>query len=112
MPRKKKVANLKQVDGRLTEAQYRELDEILGLSRGHGYSTVNAEEYESQLKEMHLADLQSEAIKRGLMPKDNRKHMIDALIREFRKNTVHVPMIQKETWTPAEKKRLEKLLGS
>jgi hypothetical protein len=88
----KKISKLKQahaVHGKLEPEEvtakktYRTLDQIFGDTGLSKYQTLDSGEYESQLKEMNLSDLQNHASKLGIFPNDNRDRLTKNLLREF-----------------------------
>lgn len=88
MAKKNKNLDLIQINGK-DEALSRpnspnSLDEILGESLSI-YSTNSSEEYQLQLAEMNMTDLQAHAYKVGLIPTSDRKILCDRLLSEFRK---------------------------
>lgn len=102
MGRKKKIDNIKQIDGRLAENQaevkkpkYRSLDEIFGY-QGATYKTLEEAEYITSLANMNKIDLQKECYRVHLMPNDDRTIMSERLTREFRRtvNAINTARLQ------------------
>lgn len=86
---RKKLSEIKQTDGQASsgkEFEFTTIEQILG-DKGEGkYATANVVEYEGQLNEMNLSDLQRHALKYGLLPTDNKKLLKERLVREFNKH--------------------------
>jgi len=59
------------------------LDKIMGESISV-YSATSSEDYISQLAEMNQTDLQSHAYKVGLVPIEDRKVLVERLVKEYR----------------------------
>lgn len=112
MARKKKVEELRQTDGRWTDEQRREIDEIMG-NRNNGYGKFpTMEAYKAHLDEMNLADLHREAVARGLLPNDDRRRLVDNLTRQFKKTTNPYKGVysREDAWTPKDKKQIAELM--
>ena len=59
------------------------LDQIMGESISV-YSAGSSEDYISQLAEMNQTDLQAHAYKVGLVPIEDRKVLVERLVKEYR----------------------------
>lgn len=77
--------SLQCTDGEV-KPKFRSAYEIVGF-KDHHYKTTDVTQYESELKEMNLGDLQSYAHQRGFLPTDNRTMLIDRLVRKFLEET-------------------------
>lgn len=53
------------------------------------YSAENKEEYESQLKRMALADIQSHAVKVGVTPNNDRRKMEKLLLQQYQRQKLN-----------------------
>ena len=75
-----------QLDGKAQgnppEHLYGSLDQILGENISV-YKTSNIEEYKQQITEMNHTDLQSHALKVGLIPIEDRRILVGRLVQEF-----------------------------
>lgn len=73
-----------QIDGRADNvASMGSLDQIMGESISI-YTASSAEEYISQLAEMNQTDIQAHAYKVGLIPVEDRRVLVERLVKEFR----------------------------
>lgn len=87
MPNKKsKLDNLYQTHGKV-ENRPLTLDQIWGDDGKRKYGTLDPVEYDKYLKDLNKSDLQSHAIKIGLVPIDNRETLVKRLRQEFKKHT-------------------------
>jgi hypothetical protein len=87
----KKNKNLKidvtaQIDGKTEEQpaanRFGSLDQILGETMSV-YKASNVNEYRQQIADMNQTDLQSHALKIGLVPVEDRKVLVGRLVQEF-----------------------------
>ncbi len=79
----KDIMDLQQLDGKLYNKKgVRSIDELLGLHTTP-YNTHDVKEYELQLDHMNTSDLQTHAVKVGVLPKEDRRILIKTLIRQF-----------------------------
>lgn len=85
MPRKskKKLLELTQVDGKNETFQPTTLMQILGDTGITKYGTLDSNVYNKQIKEMNLSDLQSHALKIGIVPSMSRERLEKQLIMKF-----------------------------
>jgi hypothetical protein len=82
MPRKKSALdNLSQTHGKVEKAIT--LDQVWGNDGKAKYGTLDVEEYDNYLKGLVKSDLQSPAVKIGLVPVDNRETLVKRLKQEF-----------------------------
>jgi len=75
-----------QIDGKAQEGNSTimgTLDQIMGESISV-YSAASPEQYISELAEMNQTDLQSHAYKVGLIPIEDRKVLVERLVKEYR----------------------------
>lgn len=84
MPKKLKLNELSQTHGKIENPVT--LDQIWGDSGINKYGTLSVEEYEKYINELNRSDLQSHAVKVGLVPIDDRKTLLSRLKREFNKH--------------------------
>jgi hypothetical protein len=87
MKKKIKLDNLSQTHGKLEKYEYKTLDQILGDDGTSKYKTLDIEKYKEYLNDLNKSDLQSHAIKIGLLPIDNRELLSKRLLKEFQKYT-------------------------
>ena len=81
---KKTLLEFQQTDGKLYNKHgVRSLDELLGVKSGK-YNTQDPIVYEQQIQDMNTSDLQTHAVKVGVMPNENRQVMLKRLLKEFR----------------------------
>jgi len=79
----KDVMDLQQLDGKLYNRKgVRSIDELLEIHTTP-YNTHDVKEYELQLDRMNTSDLQTHAVKVGVLPKEDRRILIKTLIRQF-----------------------------
>lgn len=64
----------------------RSIDELLGRTKA-SYSASTMEDYEAQVKNYTLADLQAHAASMGLLPVSNKAVLINRLLTEFKKKS-------------------------
>ena len=83
----KKIKELSQAHGKEEKFQATTLDQIWGDEGTSRYRTLDVGEYEKQLGDMALADLQAHATQVGLIPIDNMEQLRKRLITEFQKYT-------------------------
>jgi len=83
MPKKSKLNELNQTHGKVENPIT--LDQIWGDSGINKYGTLDANEYDKYVNELNRSDLQTHAVKVGLVPIDDRKTLLSRLKREFNK---------------------------
>ena len=86
---KKGLKNLSQIHGEEEKFQPTSLDQVWGEDGSSTYGTMNDAEYERQIDEMNMADMQTHASRVGIIPIDNRSTLRDRLLREFRKHVAN-----------------------
>lgn len=82
---RKRVKKLQVVDGKQQEIQkIKDLEEILGTAEVNPFGTNSMEVLESNLKGLTLADLQSFAVKVGVLPSGNKTNLKNKIFKAFR----------------------------
>ena len=94
MPRKKKIEELKQTDGKNETFKPTLLSQIWGDTGMGRYKTLNKDEYTKTIKSMNLADLRKESIRVGIVPNMHRERLEKQLLVEFQR---FVNLYQKPT---------------
>ena len=88
--RKRSTKALSQTHGKVestsTEFKPTSLDQIWGDTGEHKYQTMDAAEYEAQIRVMPKVDLHAHASRVGIVTVDNRDVLSSRLIREFKKH--------------------------
>jgi len=84
--RKRSVKDITQAHGKEEKAQPTTLDQIWGDTGLWKYNTMDAEEYQNELRELNKTDLQAHATKIGLIPIDNKEMLSKRLLREFKRH--------------------------
>lgn len=79
----KKLKEIKQTNGELVQTTPSSLEQLWGLTGAEKYGTMDVAEYETSLAEMNKADLYREALKRNLMPTDQRENLKRKLVKAF-----------------------------
>lgn len=82
---------MQQADGKIyNKYGVRSIDELLGLS-SNKYNTHDVDKYEAQLNEMNTSDLQAHSIGLGVLPKEDRRLLVQLLLKQFRiANSAHL----------------------
>lgn len=78
--------DLLQIDGKFTINNITSLEQILGDTGISKYGTLNYDEYKNKIDEMLIVDLQSEALRIGLIPNVEPKELKARLLREFQRH--------------------------
>ena len=86
---KKGLKNLSQIHGEEEKFQPTSLDQVWGEDGSSTYGTMTDAEYERQIDEMNMSDMQTHASRVGIIPIDNRSTLRDRLLREFRKHVAN-----------------------
>jgi len=82
---KAKVEKLEVIDGKQKEIQkIKELEEILGTAEVNAFGTNSMEVLEDNLKGLTLADLQTFAVKVGVLPSGNKTNLKNKIFKTFR----------------------------
>ena len=87
MPRKKKLKELKQTDGKAEPAKPTTLDQIWGNTGLTKYGTADVEEYKEYIKGLNRTDIHNHALEVGIIPIDNMEILSSRLEREFIRHT-------------------------
>lgn len=82
--RKNKLDSLNQIHGKIEKPIT--LDQVWGDDGKSKYGTLNSDEYNKYLNDLNKSDLQSHAVKIGLVPIDDRETLIKRLKQEFKKH--------------------------
>ena len=87
MPKKNKLNELDQVDGKHVEGGncFQTLDALLGEDNSNPYKTSKIEDYENYINQLNTTDLQRHAEKVGLVPSVEKRVLKERLLREFRR---------------------------
>lgn len=87
MPKKNKLNELDQIDGKHieSESRFQTLDALLGEDNSNPYKTSKIEEYENYINELNTTDLQRHAERVGLVPSVEKRVLKERLLREFRR---------------------------
>tara|TARA_R110002020_G_scaffold241437_1_gene454647 strand:+ start:318 stop:698 length:381 start_codon:yes stop_codon:yes gene_type:complete len=102
--KRKNIKNLSQTHGKKEVFEPTTLDQIWGDDGLSLYGTMKEKEYENEIDEMNMSDLQTHASRVGIIPIDNRITLRERLVREFRK---HVTAYRKPTLPPNAAKPLD-----
>jgi len=82
---KKKVEALQVADGMTKEiTKIRELETILGTAEVNAFGTNSMEVLEDNIKGLTLTDLQTFAVKVGVLPSGNKTNLKNKIIKAFR----------------------------
>ncbi len=82
-----KLESLSQAHGKDESSfQPTTLDQIWGETGNSAFGTMDEENYKKTLQEMNKSDLKSHAVKKGLIPIDDRLQLEKRLVSEFRKH--------------------------
>ena len=83
MAKKSKLENLNQIHGKIEKPLT--LNQVWGDDGSTKYGTLNVNEYTEYLNNLNKSDLQTHAVKIGLVPVDDRTSLIKRLKAEFNK---------------------------
>ena len=86
---KKGLKKLSQTHGKEEKFEPTSLAQVWGEDGTSTYGTMNEKEYERQIDEMNMSDMQTHASTVGIIPIDNRSTLRDRLLREFRKHVAN-----------------------
>ena len=110
--KKKSVKNLSQTHGKEEKFEPTTLDQIWGDDGLNVYGTMQESQYEDQIDDMNMSDLQTHASRVGIIPIDNRNTLRDRLMREFRKHVgSYRKPISNPSPEPAVSKEMRKILS-
>ena len=85
--KRKQEKDLEYTDGKThesLEAQARGLDELLSDNTSNPFKTEKPEEFERQLDDMNLAQMQEMAVRASIFPSGNKTTLKNKLSREFK----------------------------
>ena len=102
--KRKNIKNLSQAHGKEEKFEPTTLDQIWGDDGFDMYGTMKEEEYENQIVDMNMSDLQTHASRVVIIPVHNRITLRERRVREFRK---HVTAYRKPTLPPNTPKPLD-----
>jgi len=105
MPRKKKLKELKQTDGKAEPVKPTTLDQIWGNTGLTKYGTSDVEEYKEYIKGLNRTDIHNHALEVGIIPIDNMEILFSRLEREFIR---HVSSFQAPGKTEQKQKKISK----
>ena len=80
----KKVKDLKIADGRTDLEKVKDLEELLSVKQVNPFGTTNKEVLQDKMDEMTLTDLQTFAIKVGILPSGSKLSLKNKLLRAFK----------------------------
>ncbi len=86
MSKKSKLQQLNQIDAKEEIGKPTTLDQIWGDTGLQKYGTNNLDEYKIYLRSLNRSDIQSHAIKLGMLPTDNHEILVARLEREFQRH--------------------------
>ena len=105
MPRKKKINDLKQIDGKAEPSKPMTLDQLWGESQLTKYSHTDVEEYKNYIRGLNRTDIHNHALAVGIIPVDNMELLFGRLEREFIR---HASSFQAPSKTEAKQKKISK----
>lgn len=82
--KKDKVENLQVADGKNDIEKIKDLEDLLGVKQTNPFGTTNKEVLEERMNEMTLTDLQTFAIKIGILPSGNKLSLKNKILRSFK----------------------------
>lgn len=109
MPKKSKLSNLNQTHGKVENPIT--LDQIWGDSGINKYGTTSLEEYDKYLNGLNRSDLQSHAVKVGLIPIDDKNTLISRLKKEFNRHTASYKVQKLDQKNPKINKKIKDILA-
>ena len=103
--------NMKQAHGK-NEFVPTTLDQLWGdTGTGRKYNTLDETEYLAYIQDMNKSDLQSHAVRIGMIPVDNRETLEKRLLKEFRVHVAGYTVPQIKTKSKVPSKEVEKILA-
>ena len=83
-----KLSEISQAHGKEENKKFEPttLNQIWGDDGMAKYKTLDAEQYEEQIRAMSKSELQMHSTEIGLIPVDNRETLTSRLVREFRRH--------------------------
>lgn len=82
--KKDKVENLQVADGKNDIEKIKDLEDLLGVKQTNPFGTTNKEVLEERMNEMTLTDLQTFAVKVGILPSGNKLSLKNKILRSFK----------------------------
>lgn len=79
-----KVENLQVADGKNDIEKIKDLEDLLGVKQVNPFGTTSKEVLEERMNEMTLTDLQTFAIKIGILPSGNKLSLKNKILRSFK----------------------------
>ena len=104
MSKKPKLKDLNQIDAKAENGKPTTLDQIWGDTGLQKYGTKNFDEYKAYIRSLNRSDIQSHAVKTGILPIDNYEILVARLEREFQR---HVTAYQ----APADNRQKQKKIS-
>jgi len=80
----KKVESLKIADGKTDIEKVKDLEDLLGVKQVNPFGTTNMEILQENINEMTLTDLQSFAVRIGIMPSGNKLSLKNKITKAFK----------------------------
>ena len=87
MSKKTKLKDLNQIDAKAENGKPTTLDQIWGDTGLQKYGTNNFDEYKAHIRSLNRSDIQSHAVKIGILPIDNYEILVARLEREFQRHS-------------------------
>ena len=82
--RKNKLEELKVADGKAEIDKIKDLEDLLSVKQTNPFGTTNKEVLEEKMNEMTLTDLQTFAVKIGILPSGNKLSLKNKILRSFK----------------------------
>jgi hypothetical protein len=105
MSKKTKLKDLNQIDAKAENGKPTTLDQIWGDTGLQKYGTNNFDEYKAHIRSLNRSDIQSHAVKIGILPIDNYEILVARLEREFQR---HVAAYQAPSDNKQKQKKISK----
>lgn len=78
-----KLESMEQTTGKEYTDQVRTLESVLGVKEVNEFGTSNARVFEENISEMTLVDMQTLAVRVGVMPSPNKPNLKKRLLKAF-----------------------------
>jgi hypothetical protein len=82
--KKSKVEELTVADGRTDIEKIKDLEDLLGVKQSNPYGTTSKDILEERMNEMGLTDLQTFAIRIGILPSGNKLSLKNKILKSFK----------------------------